>query len=298
MAAKLVRLIVSGATQENVTGARNWAAVRSSAGSVSVEAVTAPGNNADEWKQLVWGGDKGEAAGQANRRKLSLATSKVLHVEASLGGVTQAADIWVLWAALDILTKGNRPAGAAPFDKGSRDGTDTLGAVTYISVSSSVIDEAAGIFVDNMGAAGKVAPVATLSPRGVNAVVSGGWKIERQVDSRDWLDGVPAGRTTKTWTGDTSGPNYLRLKPDTTDKIYDLDAPDIRWGQKSSETYNNFRQWVTWNGTTCSDYALWFWQARWTVDRDPKKQITLKEVERNKNLSLPSKPYYPPPTRP
>jgi hypothetical protein len=41
-----------------------------------------------------------------------------------------------------------------------------------------------------------------------------------------------------------------------------------------------------------------FWQARWTVDRDPKKQITLKEVDRNKNLSLPSKPRYPPSARP
>jgi hypothetical protein len=195
------------------------------------------------------------------------------------------------------------PRGAAhqvrpSFDAGSRDGSDTLGAVTYVSLSSSIIDEKAGIFVDNMGASGKVAPVATLSPKGVNAVVGAGWTIERQADTRDWIDGVAAGRTTKGWTGDTSNPAYLRLKPDKSDKIYDLDGPDIRWGQESSETYNNFRQWVTWNRATCSDYATWFWQARWHINRDPTKQIALNEAQSAKSLTLPSKPYYAPPKRP
>ena len=298
MAAKLVNLIVTGASQKNVTGSKNWAVVKNSTGSVTVEATTAPRNSADEWKQLVWSGDKGETAGRLNGRKFSLATSKVLHVEVSLGGVSQAVDIWILWATVDILTTNSRPAGAAPFDPGSRDDSETLGPVTYVSLSSSVIDEKAGIFVSNMGASGKVAPVATLSPKGVNAVVSAGWTIERQVDTREWFDGVAAGRTTKSWTPDTSKPGYLRLKPDKNDKIYDLDAPDIRWGQQSSETYNNFQQWATWNGTRCSDYTPWFWQARWHVDRDMTKQITLNEVQPAKNLTLPSKPFYPPPKRP
>ena len=215
----------------------------------------------------------------------------------SLGGVSQAVDIWVLWATVEILIKGRRPAGAAPFDPGARDASDNLGPVTYVSLSSSVIDEKAGIFVENMGASGKVAPVATLSPKGVSAVVGGGWKIEREVDTRNWIDGVPTDQTTKAWTKDTSKPTYLRLKPDTGDKIYDLDAPDIRWGLQSSETYNNFRQWVTWNGTTCSDYALWFWQARWFLNRDQAKQITLNDLQA-KNLTLPTKPVYQPPKHP
>jgi hypothetical protein len=295
VAAKLVRLSVTGATGLDE---KNWAAVKSGSGSVTIEATTAPRNVADEWKQLVWSGDKGEAAGLTNRRKFSLATSKVLHLEVSLGGVSKTVDIWVLWATLDILTKGSRPAGAAPFDPGSRDDSDTLGAVEYVSLSSSVIDEKAGIFVDNMGASGKVAVVAALSPKGVNAVASAGWTIERQVDSRDWIDGVAGGRTTKSWTADTSKPTYLRLKPDNGDKIYDVDAPDLRWGQESSETYNNFRQWVTWNGARCSDYATWFWQARWHLNRDATKQITLNEVQPAKNLKLPSKPFYPRARRP
>src|SRR5215510_6586641 len=158
---KLVRLtVVQNATQKNVNGQKNWAAVKKSAAHVIVEATTAPKNNNEEWKQLRWSGDTGDPVpGMPNRRKLSLAVSRKYHVEATLGGVKDNVDVWILWATIEILTKGMRPTGAAPFDPGSRDNTDKLGAVSYKSVSSSVIDEKAGVFVDNVGASGKVAPV-------------------------------------------------------------------------------------------------------------------------------------------
>ena len=63
--------------------------------------------------------------------------------------------LWVLWATIDVKTKGARPNGAAPFDPGARDNSNKLGAVTYKSLASSVIDEKAGIFVDNMGHPGR-----------------------------------------------------------------------------------------------------------------------------------------------
>lgn len=292
----LVRLtVVENATQKNVTGEKNWAVVKQE-GYVVVEATTGPKNDESEWKLVKFSGDKGEEVnGKPNRRKYSLAASRKINVQAKFGDATDSVNIWVIWASVEIRTKGKRPANAAPFDKGSRDGSDTLGAVQYKSLSSSVIDEEKGIFVDNMGASAKVAPVATLTPKGIGKVVEFGWAFERQVWSRNWTDGSPTKNTNQTWTRDTSNPTYLKLKPDSDDRIYDLDAPDIRWGSKTYETYNNFRQWIEWNGTKCSDDALWYWQSRWKVDLDMKKQITLNDVDSGKHIKLPEKPFYPPP---
>jgi hypothetical protein len=286
---KLVRLtVIENATQKNVIGGRNWAVVKQN-GYVTVEAMTAPKNEEAEWKLIKVSGDTGEEVkGKPNRRKYSLATSRKIR------GITESLDIWVVWASIDIQMTGKRPANAAPFEKGRRDETDNLGAVQYKSLSSSVIDEEKGIFVDNMGASAKVAPVATLTPKGVSKVIEFGWAFERQVWSHNWADGSPTKQTNQIWTRDTSKPEYLKLKPDSDDRIYDLDAPDIRWGSKTYETYNNFRQWIEWNGAKCSDYALWYWQARWKVNQDMKKQISLNDVGPG-NIKLPPKPIYPPP---
>jgi hypothetical protein len=291
---KLVRLsVVENATQKNVTGEKNWATVKKSSTYTIVEVTTGPRNNDEEWKQLKWSGDAGEPVqGKLNRRKLSIAATKKYHVEVTLGKEKDYVDIWILWATVEILTKHLRPNNAAPFDAGSRDNTDKLGAVTYKSLSSSVIDEKAGLFVDNMGASGKVAPVATLSPKGVGGVIQSGLSFRRDVWSHNWTDGNPTKQFNSNWTPDNSNPPYLKLKPDSNDKIYDLDAPDLRWGEKSSETYNNFRQWIEWNGEKCSDYSLWHWQARWLLNKDLSKQITLNKVGKG-NITLPSKPQYP-----
>ena len=276
----------------------NWAAVKQKSTYVIVEATTAPKNDDAEWKQIQWSGDTGESVkGRRNRRTLSIAASKQYHVEATLGGVKDSVDIWILWATIEILTKHLRPNNAAPFEQNRRDNTDQLGAVTYKSLSSSVIDANAGVFVDNMGASGKVAPVAILWPKGVGQVIQAGWSFKRERWSHDWIDGKETPQFTSNWTPDISKPPNLRLTPDSYDKIYDLDAPDLRWGERSYETYNNFRQWIEWAGEKCSDYALWYWQARWLLHKDPSKQITLNQVNVG-NISLPSKPYYPAPQTP
>lgn len=289
---KLVKLtVVENATQNNVTGDKNWAAIKKAATTATIEATTAPKNSPEEWRLIRWSGGE-EVKGKPNRRTVSLALSRNHRVEAKLGEVTDFVSLWVLWAAVTILTKGTRPTNAAPFDPGTRDGTDKLGAVTYVSTTSSIIDEAKGEFVDNMGASGKVTPVATLSPLGVNAVVKAGWTFRREAWTHEWRDGVKGPGWNDNWTPDTSNPRYLRLTPDGEDKIYDLDAPDLRWGQASSDTYNNFRQWIEWNGEKCSDDAPWHWQARWRLDKDTKKQITLNDVG-PKLMTLPSKSHFP-----
>jgi hypothetical protein len=291
---KLARLSVTNASQENLTGDKNWAAVRQPGAEAVIRAVTAPHDSAEEWRQIQWSGDGEPVKGKPNERRLSLEKSAKRHVEVRVGETSDHLDLWILWAGITILTSGPRPAGSAPFDLGMRDNTQDLGAVTYQTVTSSVVNEAAGEFVNNMGASGKVAPVAVLSPKGVNGVVKSGWAFQREVWSRNFMDGRESVGTNKTWTRDTSKPAYLRLTPDANDKIYDLDGPDLRWGSQTSETYNNFRQWIEWNGKTCSEYAAWYWKARWRVDRDPRKQITLNELATG-NTNLPARAYYRPP---
>jgi hypothetical protein len=295
---KLVGLtVVKNATQVSVKGTKHWVAVKGS-NDVTVEATTAPNNDAAEWAHIRWSAGRGQPApgksepGKPNRRILRGSVSTRYHVGATLGGVADSVDVWILWATIEIKTTGKRPDGAASFDPGSRDNTEKLGAVTYESLSSSVIDEAAGVFVENMGASGKVAPMATLSPRGVHDVLTAGWTFEREVWSQNWIDGQKASSSNTGWTRDTSNDRYLRLTPDVHDRIFDLDGPDLRWGERSYETYNNFRQWVAWNGERCSEYAPWSWRARWHVDRDPRKQITLNELAA-KHVALPTAPFYP-----
>ena len=45
------------------------------------------------------------------------------------------------------------------------------------------------------------------------------------------------------------------------------------WPTQTAETYNNFRQWLEWDGRPCSNYAYWYFQARWK-----DQQVTLKDV--------------------
>jgi hypothetical protein len=295
--AKIVKLtVVENATQKNVIGASTWAAVRKKSSAVTIEATTAPDNNAGEWKEIKWSGGSA-VKDKPNRRTISCDASGHHTVTAELGGAKLSVDLWVVWATVKIETKGDRPKAAAPFDKGSRDNSDKLGAVTYKSATSSLIDEAAGVFVDNMGASGKVVAVATLQPSGVAKALKAGWSFKRQVLSRIWIDGVKQEDKktwTKTWADDTSSPTYQRLTPDADDKIYDLDAPDLRWGQESYETYNNFQQWVEWNGEACSDPVPWSWQARWHVNRDINKQIELNDLQPS-HIKLPDAPHYPVP---
>jgi hypothetical protein len=85
---------------------------------------------------------------------------------------------------------------------------------------------------------------------------------------------------------------FQKLQPDATDKIYDRDAPNIwsRTGDKREE-YVNFREWIEWNGTPCSEQATWHWRARWIRTHTP--QVTMMDVGTG-NIPLPAKPYFRP----
>jgi hypothetical protein len=291
-------MVIRNATQTNVTGDKNWATIRRGSDQVIIEATTTPNTEAC-WKQIRWSGNATSAvAGQPNVRSLSRASSGKYHVEAELGGVKDHLDIWVLWGTVTILTDGTTPANSAQFGP-QRDGTEKLGAIGYKSFLSNY-DEATKTFTEFDAAAGKVAIVATLTPSGVHTVVPSGWALKRELWCHDWSDGKKlkpgnkrGDRWNTAWVDDTSLPSNLRLTPDAGDKIYDLDAPNIDAGMggKTYETYNNFRQWVEWNGEVCSDKAPWYWIARWRSTSKPN--VTLKEVG-TVNKPLPERSYFHP----
>jgi hypothetical protein len=300
--AKLVSVSVTGASQKNVTGANVWAATQKSAAQVVIEATTDP-NSADEWKLINWTGGK-PVKGKLNQRAVDRDAADKATIKIEYGGTTRTIEIWIVSASIEILTAdGPRPKGAPPRNAKSRDGTEKLGPVTYpsgvqVGINDSIKDDDpnSSHFVAAMAASGKIIAVATLKPAGVSKVIKAGWTFRRQIMAHDWQNGIQmkgAKTWTKTWADDTSNPRFLRLTPDDADKIYDLDEPELRVARLSSETYNNFQQWVEWNGETCSEFAPWFWQAIWRAKADPNAQIELNQCDKGK-IELPKAPKYPP----
>jgi hypothetical protein len=278
---KLVSItVIQNATQNNVTGAKTWAAVKKSSDDVIVQATTTPKNDASEWNQITWSGDSGTpVAGKPNQRQLPRAASKKYHVQADLGGVSDSLDVWIIWSTVTILTTGTTPPNA-PQNGARYDGTENLGSQVYNGGAAAV---------------GKIIGVATITPAGANAIVQAGWKFRRERMSRDWNDGVKntaSNYWNTTWIDDTSYFSNQKLTPDSDDKIYDRDAPNIaKFGTNDSETYNNFREWTEWNGDNCSDRAGWYWKGRWQASEFP--QVTFTDVGTG-NVTLPDTSFFHP----
>ena len=274
--------VVENATQDDVTGAKNWACIKKDTDDIIVQATTNPDNN-DAWKQIKWSGDSGKAVpNKPNQRKLSRSSSKKFHVKAELGGVEDDLYVWILWAKVTILTSGKTPDNAVQFD-GKHDGTEKLGIVTWDGGDK---------------AAGRVIPVAKILPKGVQDVVKSGWVFERERKSHDWRDGAKddEGNTENDYwntifVNDISHACFQKLTPDDNDKIYDRDAPSIGRANivTNQETYNNFQQWVEWNNQECSDKVGWYFCARRVKAKSP--QIVYTKIGTG-NITLPDDPHF------
>jgi hypothetical protein len=259
-----------------VTGQNRWAAVRHASDMVVIEATTEP-NTEEVWAHLQWSGDRGELVpGHLNRRRISRANSVVLRPAVSLGDRSQSVEIWVLWATIEIISRGAMPPHAASFDDTLGQESQELGPVTYQSITGTMYP--GDRYVLNMGARGKIVAVATLTPANVHTVIATGWTFRRERMTRQWASGQVGNQTAESWTNDTSDSAFLRLRPDDGDMIYDTDGPNIRWGSHSYEIYHNFRQWVEWHSQRCSEYGSWYFRACWRADPDQGRQIVLNEV--------------------
>jgi hypothetical protein len=289
----VTKLTVSNATQ---VGSANWVTPQDIPGKQEIpspaprgpcviQAFTTPDNSPAEWKQIAWaGGDP--VPGKPNQRLVSRQQAQQITVGATIQGRGPQVTVWVLWAAITVQTSGPRPPRAQPWSAGA-----------WITAGNDC-----GAFVIDaitMGenARGQVVAVAALAPAGVGRVISAAamhtqFKFRRQITAHDFVDGQKRAdkKTFSPWAADDSQPKLQTLDPGPDDRLYDTDGPDLPGGaQSSSETYNNFRQWLEWAGAPCSGYGLWYFRARW---KDQK--VTLKEVDQGA-IDLPQKPYYPAP---
>jgi hypothetical protein len=265
-------VVSNSATQIDVT---NWATVKSNSTNDYV-IVQASLNYTNDWiltnaaTRIQWTG--GEAVpGNPLQRRVPKTISLETTVTASLGSTSTNLDVWVIWGTVSIKTTGTTPTNAVQFGT-LYDGTENLGGQTY--------------FGGTMGV-GKVVPVAQLTPTRVNKVVKTDWAFRRERWSHTFHDGNPGGMYDTGWTDDTSDPSFQNLTPDSDDKIYDRDAPNVGpFSTTCTEIYKNFHQWIEWKGTKVSDgtpgtdnfpsAAEWHWKAKWQASANP--QVILKDV--------------------
>jgi hypothetical protein len=222
---KLVSLtVISNATQTNVTGAKNWATVKKSSDEVIVEATTNPNTDAC-WQAINWSGDTGSAGDQPNRRKLSRAASKKFHVQAELGGVSDYVDVWVIWADLEIkigsgdtIDTGNDASGLAAGHKWP----SFLGDGNNLG---PMVSDGTPLTYNYV--VGKMQAKATLSPTGIEDVVTSNWQMRRKKTVKGYSNGVQY-RSDGPDVDDTSDADWVDNDPKSgtsTREIYDLDAP-------------------------------------------------------------------------
>ena len=72
--------------------------------------------------------------------------------------------------------------------------------------------------------------------------------------------------------------------PDSDDKIYVIDGPTCGLNfnvNHTKEVYDQFREWVEWNGVKCSDDYYWYYQARVDDDLDAANKPNNDDTELN-----------------
>ncbi len=249
-------------------------------GDCVVQADTLLQNNAAEWSQIAWSGGE-PIPDNPNQRRVSRQATGTTTVTASIGTSTQKLVLWTMWADVSVLTKGARPPQAKPWSEGEPfPGPDQCSAYEVQSFSMG------------KNARGQIIAVAKLLPRGVGKIILGASKhtlfnIRRQLTAHDYVDGAPNKhkKSFVDWVDDTLLAMQV-LKSVVNDELYDTDAPDLPVATQTAETYNNFRQWLEWDGRPCSNFAYWYFHARWK-----DQQVTLKDVGQG-SITLPQQAFY------
>lgn len=282
---ELTGLTVANATQTN---AKNLAAVKDDGEYVIIEAVlnpTIPDDNVPE--VLHWGGDGSPVEGHPLQRKVSKSSSGHTTVTGTVGTTSDYVDIWIIWAT-GVYRYGSTQQTSSGNEKtfSPAIGGSTLGPMN---------DEDDGIILETVG---KIEGVFTLTPAGVHNVVGNGWDIKRWVTYQDYHNGIMFDSNS---CPDDPTNNDEDLTPNNDDKIYMIDSPSINYvADHTAETYNNFTEWVEWNGTVCSDFYFWYYQARVDDDLDAANKPNNDDTELNDVdtgwINMPGSAHYP--TRP
>lgn len=278
------------ATNAKQIDATNWLAIRDAfgppeiptslaRGDCVVQVDTLPKNSADEWAQILWkGGDA--ISGKANQRRVSRQAEVMTVVSASIGASNQQLALWILWADITVRTQGPLPKGATPWSALTPFAGAQCGAVEVQSITMG------------KNARGQIVTVATLLPAGVGRVIAAAgqnalFNVRRQLTAHDFADGARQvhKKSFQVWVDDTAKAGQA-LTSVASDLLFDTDGPDLPMASRSAETYNNFRQWLEWDGQPCSGYASWYFRAHWK-----NQKVTLNDVGQG-SITLPSQPFY------
>ncbi len=219
---------------------------------VTFAVVTGPDNDAAEWAQVAWTVNDVETEANGNSVTVRTNADGRFDVSAAYAGDRQTITLWVFWCALQV-----HAAGALPGD--CRVHFGSLGAHA-ITANPRALGPRTGVVQGVIQGCGRVCIQADMTPGGIHQFVDSSLRICREVvREKTWFDG--GGLVDHANRGDTNArADQKQWVPNAQDHLFDLDAPNIaRWQavNASIETYMSFRQWVTYDGTVCSDDVEW-----------------------------------------
>lgn len=300
----LVTLIVTGATNANVVGTENFAAVKVTTSTFVVVEATIKPNTEDAAGQITWtGGDP--VTGTLKQRQVSKQTSAKTEVIATYKDTERKAVIWIIWADVTIaisgwLSPGNNAANHyPPFTPADLTWAPMFGGGN----TTGVIDHDGTPALTFAYTLGRIEAKAVLSPAGIENVVDRTkWKFRRSYAVKAW-DNAASSADFPAGTDDTSKPGALDIDPKSgtsTREIYDTDTPGCSVAltgitiNHTSELYVNFTQWVTVTldaEAECSDFAPWSYRARVDGDKAVGQRVELNVLDIS-HYALPATPYY------
>lgn len=251
--------VIDGASQEDVIGEDNWAAVKDSGEFVIVEASLDRAVSDEQAAQIVeWNGGE-PVNGEPLQRKVCKDEADKTTVKATVGENSDQVNIWVIWSEITIRMAGETSEDSTAKHPEPGFGGQVLGPLTDE-------DHLLGL----TEAIGKIEFVATILPAGVHEVIQTGFNLHQWVTGK-WFDN--GALTQNIDQEDNPAANRKDLTPNNDDKIFYVDGPTAGLGfdvNHTTEKYNSFSGWVTWNDEVISDsnQGKWHYFARIDDDLD------------------------------
>jgi hypothetical protein len=211
--------------------------------------------------QIKWTGGTAVSGNNAERN-YSLATSQKYTIDPTLAGHDWAGHnvyLWVIWATVTIDDTGTDPADAPKFPPPPE---------VYNGQNLGIQYDAAKDAVDFSNC-----QEAQMTPSGIHNVISGGCVMKQQREIHVFANVTQHGQFWDTgWTADGPASGNYTTAPDSGDKVYAIDSPTLHLvgTDTQDDEYGDFRDWEEWDGTTCSDYAYWYFEAGAKATANPQ----------------------------
>ncbi|MDR3378194.1 MAG: hypothetical protein P4M10_05870, partial [Verrucomicrobiae bacterium] len=242
---ELLSLTVVSNAPYAMIGQTNCVAVKTATNDWIYLQATLSSSDTNAANFIQWSG--GEAVpGNPFQHRVSKTASVKTTVTATLGSTGLSVNIWILWSTINYQFSGTNPTPLS-FQQFGQFPDQTLGVELF-----------SGAFY------GKMSAVATITPSGVQEVVSNGWNFFQSRSTYFFQNGqVLAGSIYPAYWAIDATPSTQTL--DSNGKLYLIDAPSLPAlnGATSDECYENFHNAILWNNIMCSGTNyFWHWDAR------------------------------------